>query len=125
MIHPPCAQKFLALLLVLGATPARAADPVAGEAAYKAQCGLCHPIVPNKNLAGPSLFGIVGRPSGSVAGFRYSAANAGAHVTWTAETLDAFLKAPREAMPGTTMLYAGLRDDARRADLIAYLETLR
>ncbi len=117
--------RFIILLAALTLSPvAHAADPVAGEAVYKTQCGLCHAVIPNKNLLGPSMFGIVGRGSGSVEGFRYSPANKDINLVWTAETLDKFVTAPKEVIPGTTMLYSGLKDPAKRAELIAYLETL-
>jgi cytochrome c len=114
------------LVWVAGAWPlmARAGDPVAGQAVFKTQCGICHSPLDGKNLVGPSLFGIIGRRSGTVAGFRYSAANKGADITWTAESLDKYLTAPRDVVPGTTMTYAGLKDDAKRADVTAYLATL-
>jgi cytochrome c len=103
----------------------RAADPDAGQAVFKTQCGICHSPLPGKNMVGPSLFGVVGRKSGSVAGFHYSAANRAAEITWTPDVLDKYVTAPREVVPGTIMTYAGLKDDAKRADLIAWLETLR
>ena len=76
-------------------------------------------------MIGPSLFGVAGRAAGKVPGFRYSTANQGTDIVWTPEILDKYLLAPRAVMPGTTMLYAGLKDDAKRADLIAYLGTLK
>jgi cytochrome c len=114
------------LTLFVGVRPVagHAADPAAGEALFKTQCGICHSPVTGKNMVGPSLFGIVGRKSGSVDGFRYSAANRAADITWSAEELDKYLTSPRDVVPGTIMTYAGLKDDTKRADLIAYLETL-
>ena len=76
-------------------------------------------------MVGPSLFGVVGRQTGSVPGFHYSPANQGAHLTWDAATLDKYLQSPRTVIPGTTMTYGGLKDDTKRADLIAYLSTLK
>jgi len=102
-----------------------AADLDSGQTIFRTQCGICHSPIQGKNMVGPSLFGVVGRLSGSVEGFRYSAANKGAGITWSAAMLDRYLTAPREVVPGTIMVYAGLKDDAKRADLIAYLETLR
>jgi hypothetical protein len=78
----------------------------------------------DKNMVGPSLFGLIGRKSGSVAGFHYSAANKAADITWNADILDKYLTSPRDVVPGTIMTYAGLKDAGKRADLIAYLETL-
>lgn len=103
---------------------AHAADPEAGQAVFKTQCGICHSVAQGKNMVGPSLFGVIGRKSGSVEGFHYSAANKNADITWDAAILDKYLTAPREVVPGTIMTYAGLKDDAKRADVIAYLETL-
>jgi cytochrome c len=115
---------LLALLAIVSTVPGRAADPDAGQAVFKTQCGICHSPLPGKNMVGPSLFGVVGRKSGSIEGFHYSAANKAADITWTPEVLDKYLTAPREVVPGTIMTYAGLKDDAKRADLIAWLETL-
>ena len=115
---------MFALLTVVGLSTARAADPAAGQAIFKSQCGICHSVAEGKNMIGPSLFGIVGRVSGSVSGFHYSAANKGANITWDATILDKYLTSPRTVVPGTTMTFAGLKDDAKRADLIAYLATL-
>ena len=115
---------LLALFVGAIAGRAQAADPAAGQAVFKAQCGICHSPLQGKNLVGPSLFGIIGRKSGTVEGFHYSAANRNAEITWNAAILDKYLTAPRAVVPGTIMTYAGLKDDAKRADVIAYLETL-
>jgi cytochrome c len=101
------------------------ADPAAGKAVFTSQCGVCHSVVPDKNGVGPSLFGLVGRKSGSVLGFHYSAANHAANIVWDEQTLDPYLKSPMTTIPGTTMGYAGVKDDQKRADLIAYLATLK
>ncbi|MSP02639.1 MAG: cytochrome c family protein [Acetobacteraceae bacterium] len=103
----------------------QAADPAAGQSVFKTQCGACHSVVQGKNMVGPSLFGLLGRKSGIVEGFRYSTANKAADLTWSAFTLDKYLSAPREAIPGTTMIYAGVKDETKRADLIAYLESIQ
>jgi cytochrome c len=112
------------LLLAGSATTALAADPVAGEKIFKAQCGICHAVVAGENRIGPTLFGVVGRPAGSVPGFNYTADHKKLGVTWDAATLGKYLANPRAMVPDTSMVYAGLKDDAERADLVAYLETL-
>lgn len=114
---------LLAALAWSGA--ALAADPAAGERVFKTQCGACHSALPGKNLVGPSLHDIVGRKSGAVEGFRYSAANKAAGLTWDAATLDTYLTNPRATIVGTTMTYVGIKNDTQRADLIAYLATLK
>jgi cytochrome c len=70
------------------------------------------------------LFGVVGRSAGGVPGFQYTADHKKLRVTWDAATLDKYVTNPRAMVPDTTMIYAGLKDDADRANLIAYLETL-
>jgi cytochrome c len=112
------------LLLAGSATTALAADPVAGEKIFKAQCGICHAVVAGENRIGPTLFGVVGRSAGSVPGFNYTADHKKLGVTWDAATLGKYLANPRAMVPDTSMVYAGLKDDAERADLVAYLETL-
>jgi cytochrome c len=115
----------LAVMAVLGcAVTARAQNAVAGAVVFKAQCGVCHSVALGKNMIGPSLFGVVGRPAGQSAGFAYSPANRASRLTWDPPTLDRYLASPMDVVPKTIMPYAGLKDDAQRADLIAYLETL-
>ena len=112
------------LLFAGSATAAPAADPAAGQQIFKAQCSICHSVAPGVNSIGPTLFGVVGRLAGSVLGFQYTPEHKKLGVTWDAATLDKYLTNPRAMVPDTTMIYAGLKDDAKRADLIAYLEML-
>lgn len=77
---------------------------------------------PGENRAGPSLYNLFGRRSGTLAGFDYSTAMREAGIDWTPETLDQFLTDPREMVPGTKMVLWGLPPETRR-DIIAYLET--
>jgi cytochrome c len=112
------------LLLTGSATAALAADPAAGEKIFKAQCGICHAVAAVENRIGPTLFGVLGRPAGSVPGFNYTADHKKLGITWDAATLNKYLANPRAMVPDTSMVYAGLKDDAERADLVAYLETL-
>jgi len=112
------------LMLAGSATTALAADPAAGEKIFKAQCGICHTVVAGENRIGPTLFGVVGRPAGGVPGFNYTADHKKLGITWDAANLDKYLTNPRAMVPDTSMVYAGLKDDAERADLVAYLGTL-
>jgi|SRR5579863_6045432 len=116
---------MVGLALANPSSPANAADPAAGKSVFNSYCSICHSVQPGKNMVGPSLFGVVGRQTGSVPGFHYSPANQNAHLTWDAATLDKYLQSPRTVVPGTTMTYGGLKDDTKRADLIAYLATLK
>jgi cytochrome c len=99
------------------ATAALAAHPDAGQKIFKAQCGICHAVEAGQNRIGPTLFGVVGRRSGSVPGFNSTADHKKLDLTWGAATLDKYLANPRAMVPDTSMIYAGLKDDAERADL--------
>ena len=103
---------------------ASAQDAAAGERVFKSQCSICHSPQPDRNIIGPSLFSVVGRHSGLIPGFRYSAANKNSGLVWDVGTLDRYLTGPRQVVPGTLMTYPGLKDQHQRADLIAYLATL-
>jgi cytochrome c len=122
---PRLAAVMVSLALAGLGAPAQAADPAAGKSVFSSVCSICHSAQAGKNGIGPSLFDVVGRKTGSVAGFHYSPANQNANLTWDAATLDKYLQSPRTVIPGTIMTYAGLKDDTKRADLIAYLATLK
>ena len=96
-------------------------DAAAGEKVFAA-CRTCHVFDEGVNRVGPSLHKVVGRKSGSVAGFNYSDANKNSGVTWTPDVLFDYLKDPKGFMPGTKMAFPGVKDDQKRADLVAYLE---
>jgi cytochrome c len=97
-------------------------DAAKGEKVF-AQCKACHVAEPGVNRVGPSLHGVVGRKSGTVAGFNYSKANKESGVTWSEDVLFTYLEAPARFMPGTRMAFAGLKKPQDRADVIAYLKT--
>ncbi len=100
------------------------ADPTRGEAAVRA-CASCHTFDEGgANRVGPNLWGIVGRAVASHEGFGYSNAMQAHGGNWTFERLNEFLQSPRNAVPGTTMSFAGLRREGQRADVLAYLRTL-
>ena len=123
MLQPGLVTAALAAPGLLA--PAQAADAAAGQGIFKTQCSICHSIQSGKNEIGPSLAGIVGRKSGSVAGFHYSAANQSDNLTWDEATLNKYLLSPKTLVPGTTMTFGGLKDDTKRGDLVAYLVTLK
>ena len=85
-------------------------------------CQACHALTPAGGPdIGPSLYGVFGRPAAGLAEFEYSEALRGADFIWTSERLDAWLQAPTEFLPGTTMAFAGYGDAGDRAALIAWL----
>ncbi len=99
-------------------------DAAAGEKVFL-QCKSCHAVEAGVNRIGPSMAGLIGRPSGQVAGYNYSAANKNAGITWSPEKMFQYLENPRRVVPGTKMAFAGLKKAQDRADVIAYLSTLK
>jgi len=95
-----------------------------GEALFKRTCAICHTSEAGKNKIGPSLFGVVGRVSGTAAAFNYSTAMKNAHITWTTENLDKYLNDPRGVVPGNKMAFAGVKNADQRKDIIEYLGSL-
>ncbi len=111
--------------VVLTAGTARAdGDPALGKAQFN-KCAACHSAKEGENKIGPSLHGIVGRPSHSIENFNYSDAMKNYNVTWDPATLDHYLADPRGVVNGTKMIFVGIKKDDERANLIAYLETLK
>jgi cytochrome c len=99
------------------------ADVGRGEASAK-KCVACHTFGKGEpNRVGPNLWGIIGRPKASEAGFNYSAAMKNQKGNWTFEDLDHYLTNPRTSVPGTNMTFAGIPRGSERADLIAFLNT--
>lgn len=98
-------------------------DATRGQTVFM-QCRSCHSNEAGKNGVGPSLHGVIGRVSGSVAGYAYSDGNKKGHINWTPETLFTYLARPAAMVPGTKMGFM-LPDAQKRADVIAYLETLK
>ena len=100
-------------------------DPARGASLYDRQCKACHQIGEGAtNRIGPVLSNIFGRRAGAVEGFKYSKPmlRMGADgLTWTLETLDAYIENPKALGSGTRMNYRGRSDATGRADLMAYL----
>lgn len=117
-------RRFLRVVTVLLAAPgAQAQDAAAGGMAFQ-QCAECH-SPGNADGAGPGLQGVLGRRAGAKAGFLYSPAMKKSTVVWDDATLDKFLADPRAVVPGTTMAYGGDDDAQDRANLVAFLKTLK
>ncbi|MBN3787681.1 c-type cytochrome [Burkholderia sp. Ac-20353] len=96
-----------------------------GKHEFENKCAMCHAVEPSKGtIVGPNLFGVYGRKVGKFPGFSYSSTLRSSSATWDAATLDAFLKSPQTAMPGTAMPFSGIKGDPDRAALIDYLKSL-
>ena len=112
-----------AFIGIASGNQALAGDVAAGEKVFK-KCKACHMVTKERHKSGPHLVNLFGRAAGSAEGFKkYSKAMKGSGVVWDAETLDAYLEAPKKYIKGTRMAFAGLRKEKDRANVIAYLQT--
>ena len=117
---------FCTAALLAGSLAAHAAgDAAAGKKVFT-KCIACHDAASEKDKLGPHLLGVVGRTAGTAESFKakYSKAmvDAGAAgLVWDEKNLAEYLRAPKDKVPGNKMAFAGVKDDAKRADLIAYL----
>jgi cytochrome c len=119
------ALPLFALLFLALSGNALAADAVKGKQDF-AVCQTCHTAEKGGAAGiGPNLFGVVGRQAASLPGFYYSPALKDSKITWTNDKLTAWVTAPYKLVPGTRMSFAGIKDPAKAADVVAYLDTLK
>ena len=118
IIHAVAAVSIFAALP--GA--ALAADAEAGKTVFN-KCKACHQL--GKNAVGPNLVGVFGRKAGTAPDFNYSDAVKNSGITWDDANLNEWLSGPSKKIPGTKMIFAGIKDDTDRANVIEYLKTLK
>ncbi|RDU96255.1 c-type cytochrome [Trinickia dinghuensis] len=107
------------------AAPSDDARISVGQHQFSSSCAMCHATEKSQGtIVGPNLSGVYGRQIGKLAGFQYSETLRNAKGTWDEATLNAFLKSPQAAQPGTAMPFSGLKNDDARSALIAYLKSL-
>jgi cytochrome c2 len=113
--------SMVAMAFLITSAPALAAgDADKGKSVFN-KCKACHVVNAEKNRIGPHLVGLFGRTAGSLESYKYSKSMKESGIVWNAETLDAYLKNPRQYVKGTRMAFAGLKKDSERDDVIAYL----
>ena len=124
-------RALLTLLVTLNAGlfslgAAAAGDAEAGGKLFSKTCGGCHSIGENARSGfGPHLNGVVGRQAGSLPGYQCSEAMKNSGVVWTPETLAAYIEAPKKVVKGTRMIFWGISDPEKIANLLAYIETFK
>jgi cytochrome c2 len=113
------AAALMASVLPLGLAQAEG-DAAKGKKVFN-KCKTCHSLEAGKNKIGPSLHGLFGRTAGSVEGFKYSDGMVESGIVWDEETIELFVTKPKDMMPGTKMVFTGLKKEDQRKDLVAYL----
>jgi cytochrome c len=112
---------FVVVALIGSSIMALAQDLAAGEQSFK-KCLPCHAIGEGaKNKVGPLLNGLEGRKSGTIEGFTYTDANKNSGLTWDEAVFRDYIKDPRAKIPGTKMIFAGIKNEKEITDLWAYM----
>lgn len=114
---------WLAVGLAAAGAAAQSGNEARGERLFNQQCKACHTLgKEGASTVGPNLHGLFGRKAGAVAGYSFSDAMKGSGIVWDDRILMDYLKDPKGRVPGTKMVYAGLKQEAQRADMIAFLK---
>ncbi|HZL39360.1 MAG TPA: cytochrome c family protein [Pseudolabrys sp.] len=112
----------VAMAATLAAQAARAQDVAAGEQSFK-KCFACHSVGEGaRNKVGPELNGLDGRHSGTAPDYHYSDANKNSGIVWNEATFKEYIKDPRAKIPGTKMIFPGIKNETEIANLWAYLK---
>lgn len=112
----------IAAVVLVASTGATFAQDVDAGATVFRQCGACHKIGPGAtNFVGPELNGLDGRKAGTAPDYSYSEANKNSGITWNKQTFEEYITDPRAKIPGTKMIFPGIKNDKERENLWAYL----
>ncbi len=113
---------IIGVIAAVAAGSAQAADLDAGKKIFR-QCMACHSFQEGKNGVGPSLYGLVGRPSATVEGFRYSEAMKNANLVWSKDNLERYLRDPGGTLPGVKMVFKGLTKQSDIDNVLAFIQS--
>jgi cytochrome c len=103
----------------------RAQDVAAGEQSFR-KCLPCHAVGEDaRNKVGPLLNGLEGRKSGTIEGYNYTDANKNSGITWNEAAFKEYITDPRAKIPGTKMVFAGIKNEKEKTDLWAYLSQFK
>ena len=116
-------KTVLALAFAAGLpVAAQAQDAEAGKAVFNV-CKACHSVEDGAKGVGPNLKGVIGRKSGAVEGFTYSEAMKNSSLTWDDASFSEYIANPKAKVPGNKMVFAGIKDEQKVKDLLAFLKT--
>ena len=101
---------------------AQAGNAARGERVFNQQCKTCHALEEGPSITGPTLHGMFGRKAGTVAGFEFSEAMIKSGIVWDDATLADYLRDPQAKVPGTKMVFNGIKQPGQLADVVAYLK---
>lgn len=106
-----------------GPAAAQSGDATRGQRVFNIQCKACHTVEKDgASPTGPNLHGLFGRKAGTAGGYDYSAAMKNSGIVWDDATLAEYNRDPKGKVPGTKMLYNGVKNAGQLADLTAYLK---
>jgi cytochrome c len=113
-----------AIVVGISATQAlaQAGNATRGERVFNQQCKTCHALEEGPSITGPTLHGMFGRKAGTAAGFEFSEAMIKSGIVWDDATLADYLRDPQAKVPGTKMVFNGVKQAGQLADLVAYLK---
>jgi cytochrome c len=114
-------STLIVIAAAVTASAAPAQDVAAGKTSFN-KCLACHAIGEGaRNKVGPELNGLKGRKAGTAEGYSYSEANKNSGITWDEATFKDYIKDPKAKIPGTKMVFAGIKNEQEASDLWAFL----
>ena len=117
-------KKLMVSVLALAASSgiAFAGDVAAGQTVFK-KCATCHDVGETaRNKVGPLLNGLEGRNAGTIPGYNYSGANTDSGIVWGEATFKEYIKDPKAKIPGTKMVFPGIKNEKEADDLWSFLQ---